>query len=750
MKKILNLMIAFCCVLSCAVVFAGCNITKCTHTASEDWEMNNTHHWHKCTDCGEKLDKAEHDWQETVLIEAGQGEDGVLRYTCHVCGMQKTEEYFTTTVTQAEWNTALALSNFDKVEINCAGEYENGDIQSSITRIKDGDIMLVTIVEEDVETNEYYSKESGRYYLYSKDGADWIKEEISQSDYEDELGLLDAEFTYSDFVYNEELAAYECDLGVTSSQAYFKNDRLVKMAASFDDGDEEVYTIEYDNIELELPEATLVTVTAAEWNNALDLSNFSNYKMTVDSMDMVFGEISADGDIIYASYLGENEYYTIEGGKYYIYTQDTDVWSKAEIDEHAYNVVTSFKGFAQELASQEIYFSDFTYNAELHAYQFECEREWSEGAIYSKTFILYFNNGRCIKIKTENYEPELDVTYTFEYDTIQLELPAAILVTVTESEWNSAMNLLCVDNYKVYATGELPDGTIVVDGTITKYGDIVYHDSMPDDNGYYSKEGNNYYYYQEAFETWAKFEITQDEYESYAGKNIGEYVYSAFVYNYETKAYEANVEGVFFQVYFANGRLVKMVGSQEDYAQIMLIEYDNIELELPEEYSTTMINSDIYDNAMALYNYNKVKVSLGEDSTIVKDGYKMHYDIDVDLWGYYDYDEQTGKYYRYRTINETEVWGKTEITSGEYYDAYYGFDLSTGTIGLSSMGVVYEALDYNSELSAYECIIDGEANKVIMYFDCGKLVRFDLIMGQESAVCTIEYDNIELELPIVG
>ena len=252
MKKIFNLMLAFICVLSCSIMFAGCGITKCEHTASNDWVMNNTHHWHECTDCGEKVDKEDHDWEE-IVIETISSERDVILYVCNGCGMKQFDIF---TVTEQEWNTAGNLSSLDKVKVIGTGKDESENVVASLTFIKDGDILLKTVIKDGVETNEYYSKETDKYYSYTKSGSDWIKTEIEQSDYEYELNSFNVG-SYSDFSYNKELNAYEYNYEYNNMpgliQFYFKNGRFIKFTKTLSDEFTEIYTIEYDNIELELP-----------------------------------------------------------------------------------------------------------------------------------------------------------------------------------------------------------------------------------------------------------------------------------------------------------------------------------------------------------------------------------------------------------------------------------------------------------------------------------------------------------------
>ena len=262
MKKVLNLMIALCCVLSCAFIFSGCDMFHKEHTASEEWTMNSTHHWHKCTECGKDVDKAEHDWKETVLIEATQTEDGVMHYECNVCGMDRVEKYSITTVTEEAWNNAFDLLACDNFQLTAEFDGENHSF------IRNRNIICITSNPKD-ESDGYYSKEDDKYYHYKQESGVWAKIEISQDDYNranhsgSEFGEEFAEIGihYSDFVYNEEIHAYECEVvrewpdGEYSKKftMHYASGKLVKIiVGNYQSNKPITYTFGYDNIELEL------------------------------------------------------------------------------------------------------------------------------------------------------------------------------------------------------------------------------------------------------------------------------------------------------------------------------------------------------------------------------------------------------------------------------------------------------------------------------------------------------------------
>lgn len=63
------------------------------HTFSGEWTYDNTHHWHKCTNCDEIADKAEHLMGEWVVEQkATETEKGSKYRVCSSCGYKETAE----------------------------------------------------------------------------------------------------------------------------------------------------------------------------------------------------------------------------------------------------------------------------------------------------------------------------------------------------------------------------------------------------------------------------------------------------------------------------------------------------------------------------------------------------------------------------------------------------------------------------------------------------------------------------------
>ena len=61
------------------------------HTESTEWKTSPTYHWHECTECGETMSMAKHEFTGKGTKEPSCTEDGVMTYTCSVCGWEYTE-----------------------------------------------------------------------------------------------------------------------------------------------------------------------------------------------------------------------------------------------------------------------------------------------------------------------------------------------------------------------------------------------------------------------------------------------------------------------------------------------------------------------------------------------------------------------------------------------------------------------------------------------------------------------------------
>lgn len=99
MKKLFATLVSLCMLGLC--LFSACGPKEPsnqpgnqvhTHTYSDTWSSDEENHWHVCMECGEKSEKEPHTWGLGVIVEeAGCGTTGIIKYSCTVCGKEKTE-----------------------------------------------------------------------------------------------------------------------------------------------------------------------------------------------------------------------------------------------------------------------------------------------------------------------------------------------------------------------------------------------------------------------------------------------------------------------------------------------------------------------------------------------------------------------------------------------------------------------------------------------------------------------------------
>ena len=111
MKKIISIL------LTAAMLLAlGATLASCGHECefSDEWSNDEESHWHACEGkkCEEVEDKDDHEWDEgKVTTPPTKEADGVMTYTCKVCGYDKTEKI--TVLSKEEWDAAFEASLFE-------------------------------------------------------------------------------------------------------------------------------------------------------------------------------------------------------------------------------------------------------------------------------------------------------------------------------------------------------------------------------------------------------------------------------------------------------------------------------------------------------------------------------------------------------------------------------------------------------------------------------------------------------------
>ena len=203
MKKALCMILALLTCLAACTALVACGHE---HQFSEEWNKDTTHHWHDCADedCEEQSEKAEHDWDEgTVTLHPTASTDGVLKYTCKVCGAGKTESIpADPTATEAEWAEAFLMQDENFVMTIVRGN-------KNLIVKKRGGIVMTTDPQTVNLSQNYYVVESGKYYCYTVDGEQVTKAEITQQAYQSATTLVDLQaLAYGDFTYSSSGLSY--------------------------------------------------------------------------------------------------------------------------------------------------------------------------------------------------------------------------------------------------------------------------------------------------------------------------------------------------------------------------------------------------------------------------------------------------------------------------------------------------------------------------------------------------------------
>ena len=231
MKKLVSLLLAVCMCLSVGVMLTACGDEEHTHTYKTEWSKDETYHWHACEGdkvdrgCDDIADKAEHTWNEgEITTEATAEADGVKTFTCTACGQTKTESVqLKTTVTEAEWNAAFALTN-----ATASGFLtENGEQEPVLFKIAD-----TVYYSENDGYIAWAVQKDGEYYMYSVNNS----EGQLLNGFSIAVSTMLMSFhlpEYASFTYDETTKSYTCiNDGYPEScykfNVYFENGFIVK------------------------------------------------------------------------------------------------------------------------------------------------------------------------------------------------------------------------------------------------------------------------------------------------------------------------------------------------------------------------------------------------------------------------------------------------------------------------------------------------------------------------------------------
>ena len=432
-NKFLNLILAICLIIPSIFVLTACSLHECK--IKEDWEFDETHHWHICEDstCPNIFNKTEHCWDNGVVTtEATYLSSGVRTYTCIICDATKTEAFHYDKIITSEWYNALAFVGVTNME----NIYEGEDGYKSIYQFANG-VVYEKDMYDDGEIYEYYyvTEENTGYEYQRCSNEDWYKYDRGA----DDKWWLPSEwfhdfkfFNMSAFTFNTQTGKYEADYVQADWDDYedvalgFENGKLVSVSYAFAyDGYKATQTFTYGNVEMQDP-------TKFECHDMGALRKALAFDGDVD-MKYVYQEdgyseqyIYNDGVVYYtfedeeSAEDGVEEYiYTYEDGEYYVYSRlvGEDYWLRTIGSQDDYNSMYE----AIEHLSEYQYFNmfDFIYNKETEKY--EAEIVWLNVDKYNNVQIEY-KDGKVLSI---SYELN-SYTYseTFNYNA-EVSIPTA-------------------------------------------------------------------------------------------------------------------------------------------------------------------------------------------------------------------------------------------------------------------------------------------------------------------------------------
>lgn len=216
--------------------------TTHTHTYATTWSSDATNHWYADT-CGHSTKKGEaaHTWND------GEETDSGTKYTCTVCGYEKTEasRY---QVTEAKWNEI-----FTNVS-NCTYDVVTSTFEQ-ITYF-DENVVMIEVVNG---SKTLYAVEDGKYYQYilALNATEWTRTEISEEQYKSfaTLTLFNIFIDkYSEFAYSAKSKSYTlASLNIDGSTKYqniqisFEDNKVTRVKYILIPGTSGTYQVEFNN-----------------------------------------------------------------------------------------------------------------------------------------------------------------------------------------------------------------------------------------------------------------------------------------------------------------------------------------------------------------------------------------------------------------------------------------------------------------------------------------------------------------------
>ena len=268
MKKILSIVLTACLLVSLCLALTACG-HECEFATT--WSKDATDHWHACTGCDEKLDKADHTFGAATKVK-----NGVYNYACTACGEIKTET-MTTKIT-AEQLTDMALGENFVITINAVHESMGSLLW---IEMRDGNKFMsdetMTNPDRTVDTYKGFVTIEGEEvygYYVEYDNNDQVvscikqKRDMTPAEYieaEEKEFLPNMLRNLSAYTYDEQTNTYTSAAidNLSNIKIAFENGKIVSLSYTETMGDSSTATYEitfvYGTASVTVPEVTPAT-----------------------------------------------------------------------------------------------------------------------------------------------------------------------------------------------------------------------------------------------------------------------------------------------------------------------------------------------------------------------------------------------------------------------------------------------------------------------------------------------------------
>lgn len=110
-NKIVSCFAIALCLIVVSVFLCSCGKHK--HEIGENWEMDNTSHWHACVDCDYKEDEGGHVGEWVIVKEPTKTKQGLKQRTCSVCKLMQNVLFSFSGAYDYEENSEINFSSAD-------------------------------------------------------------------------------------------------------------------------------------------------------------------------------------------------------------------------------------------------------------------------------------------------------------------------------------------------------------------------------------------------------------------------------------------------------------------------------------------------------------------------------------------------------------------------------------------------------------------------------------------------------------